>query len=861
MGTNVPLDQHSVMGVDAPKQETKERFKDSLYVTYDAAEASLGKALYLQAAIANANDCEEKFGFTKEQIQRLAAARQYLRKRGDANDGKFSRQATGPEIPVEMRDLPCSFVYIADKWHMLVPDSTIFRSNPRDATKYPERTKRNKDTLHDDETVRRVKFSIDVIDNAIYSPKIVERTSNNNEQVSSTALGIGHEMDPQHAPNTTATTRATKHGTKKEITATRWGGHSLAAILHEMRQGIALYTEQELEEIAKQCLQRLQEWHEKDYVHRDIKPDNIVVSRDDDGLIIVKFIDTDFAREKYVEAKDTQPFYRSEKNTGPAGTNGYMPYDTKTISANGYRYGFATDAFSVAKTIQAIFKASAGCRAHQKQLLASCKWLIKTKQDWDKASKNIETKKNLLKDAFSPFDERLKNASESSERALRLQKIISAKNYEALKNLKTKIDDNATVTEADLDLYFEELQNITTAIKEKINPYYTKEASPLTEKFQFISQNIINVVEKKPEDSDDFAQAQCTEMLKACKTETEEDRLASIKTNIQAIIETYNSDLNHADKTDNAVVKDLEKAIKADNLTLNAIKKALSECLRKSRSSNHGLLSYFADYIAKPENSVFAARFAPSNVLALNKNLPNFYQFNHDTERKGVDSQLESNFKDFKSLIDNFDDFGINSNDNSNSLPGNTAVVDRFFWHSNSAKEGRNLLKIALIDLNTPAKNIAEERTLQALKDTLYTIILEYKDNVRDLQKKDWLFSWHGDTGLKRAQKLAEDIAAAPDLDMIKQALKECFSSYSSSTLLWKSGCREDSLAAFFVRSESFMKHAPQDLGLDIPEKPTEPIVTAEPDKATTSCSLWRSKKASDFISNVETMKNSFQKL
>ena len=113
-------------------------------------------------------------------------------------------------------------------------------------------------------------------------------------------------------------------------------GRDLFDEMYEHEDGRS-FSHQEIKTIARQLLQTIATVHEAGYVHSDVKPENIMVSFSNDGLIQLKLIDFGFCR----------PLGRSGTLTLKCGTPGYMA--PELLEGNGY--DTQADIFSIGRTL------------------------------------------------------------------------------------------------------------------------------------------------------------------------------------------------------------------------------------------------------------------------------------------------------------------------------------------------------------------------------------------------------------------------------------------------------------------------------------------------------------------------------
>jgi len=112
-------------------------------------------------------------------------------------------------------------------------------------------------------------------------------------------------------------------------------GHNGGRTLSQLMSAGRTYGESDIKEIAKQLLQSLAYFHKKGLVHRDIKPDNIVVSSSNDELEHVSWLNLGTVQYVQAQPKDTL-----------VGTYGYMAPEQIGGQAT-----FASDLYSLGATL------------------------------------------------------------------------------------------------------------------------------------------------------------------------------------------------------------------------------------------------------------------------------------------------------------------------------------------------------------------------------------------------------------------------------------------------------------------------------------------------------------------------------
>jgi serine/threonine-protein kinase len=98
-------------------------------------------------------------------------------------------------------------------------------------------------------------------------------------------------------------------------------GESLQELLNKKAQEGEWLPWREGLTIAEQCLEAIARIHMHGVIHRDIKPDNILITRDDDGVYCAKLMDFGIAR---MEAEEQQTTMLTKEGTGGPGTPLYM---------------------------------------------------------------------------------------------------------------------------------------------------------------------------------------------------------------------------------------------------------------------------------------------------------------------------------------------------------------------------------------------------------------------------------------------------------------------------------------------------------------------------------------------------------
>lgn len=184
-----------------------------------------------------------------------------------------------------------------------------------------------------------------------------------------------------------------------------------------------------------------------------------------------------------------------------------------------------------------------------------------------------------------------------------------------------------------------------------------------------------------------------------------------------------------------SMINALKEASNKEN-PIEAMKQAFRLFLKKI-ASDKKLLSYFALCIAE-EGGLANVFFGRNESLKLNAHIvPDLYDFNTSSHKRLADN---------KSLILSSDDaarFGyLNRGYTSfrkvnpslktpSSYPTRQGRDEEPFWLTDYAKEPREQLKVALLDLSTPTNvQLASGRSLQALKNDIYDIVFQYKENI-----------------------------------------------------------------------------------------------------------------------------------